>query len=205
MLICAICWNKSARSQDELDQRLTDNLPLLRNRGWGGPTVKGKTYPKGYNHGAFVYMISPGYLKAIGMRLHGRDFAWSDTTTSQNVIILNKAAAQALWPNEDAVGRMAVLNDADRLVIGVIDDVHGTNIEGDPGWQMYIPLTQWGGDGTQLVVQSKLTPAQLAPLASSMRCARSIPASLLTELKPMQSASSIMPTSPRRFLRRWRW
>ena len=176
---------------------LTDNLPLLRNRGWDGPTVKGKAYPKGYDHGAFVYMISPGYLKAIGMRLHGRDFAWSDDTASQSVIILNKAAAQALWPNEDAVGRMAVLQGKDQLVIGVIDDVHGTNIEGNPGWQMYLPLTQWGGDGTQLVVQSKLTPAQLAPgIINALR--QVDPGQPLTELKPMQSVVD-HANSPRRF------
>jgi predicted permease len=159
--------------------------------------VKGKAYPKGYDHGAFVYMISPGYLKAIGMRLHGRDFAWSDDTASQSVIILNKAAAQALWPNEDAVGRMAVLQGKDQLVIGVIDDVHGTNIEGDPGWQMYLPLTQWGGDGTQLVVQSRLTPALIAP--GIMNALRQIdPGQPLTELRPMQSVVD-HANSPRRF------
>ena len=176
---------------------LTDNLPLLRNRSWGGPVVKGKAYPKGYNHGAFVYMISPDYLKAVGMRLHGRDFAWSDTATSQNVIILNKAAAQGLWPNEDAVGRMAVLDGQDELVIGVIDDVHGTNIEGDPGWQMYLPLTQWGGDGNQLVVQSKLPPGQLAPgIINALR--QVDPGQPLTELRPMQSVVD-HANSPRRF------
>ncbi len=176
---------------------LTDNLPLLRNRGWDGPTVKGKNYPKGYSHGAFVYMISPGYLKAIGMRLHGRDFAWSDDKASQNVIVLNKAAAQGLWPNEDAVGHMAVLQGQDELVIGVIDDVHGTNIEGNPGWQMYLPLTQWGDDGNQLVVQSKLTPAQLAPgIMSALR--QVDPGQPLTELRPMQSVVD-HANSPRRF------
>ena len=61
---------------------VTDNLPLLRNRSWDAPVVKGKIYPKGYDHDAFIYMISPGYLKAIGMRLHGRDFAWSDDTAN---------------------------------------------------------------------------------------------------------------------------
>jgi predicted permease len=176
---------------------LTDNLPLLRNRGWDGPTVKGKSYPKGYSHDAFVYMISPGYLKAIGMRLHGRDFAWSDDKASQSVIVLNKAAAQGLWPNEDAVGRMAVLQGQDELVIGVIDDVHGTNIEGNPGWQMYLPLTQWGDDGNQLVVQSKLTPAQLAP--GIMNALRQVdPGQPLTELRPMQSVVD-HANSPRRF------
>jgi predicted permease len=175
----------------------TDNLPLLRNRSWDGPVVKGKSYPKGYYHDAFVYMISPGYLKAIGMRLHGRDLRWSDDPASQNVIILNKAAAQGLWPNEDAVGRTVIVQGMDHLVIGVIDDVHGTNIEGNPGWQMYLPLTQWGDDGNQLVVQSKLAAAQLAPsIMSALR--RVNPGQPLTELKPMQSVVD-HATSPRRF------
>jgi predicted permease len=176
---------------------LTDNLPLIRNRNWDGPVVKGKSYPKGYRHDAFVYMISPGYLKAIGMRLHGRDFGWSDDPASQNVIILNKAAAQGLWPNEDAVGRTVVVQGGDQLVIGVIDDVHGTNIEGNPGWQIYLPLTQWEDDGNQLVVQSKLASAQLAPgIMSALR--RVNPGQPLTELKPMQSVVD-HATSPRRF------
>jgi predicted permease len=176
---------------------LTDNLPLLRNRSWSAPTVKGKSYPKGYDHDAFVYMISPGYLKAIGMRLHGRDFAWSDDTASHGVIILNRAAAEGLWPGENAVGRMAVLQGQDQLVIGVIDDVHGTNIEGNPGWQMYLPLTQWGSEGNQLVVQSKLTQAQLAP--SLMNTLRQVnPGQPLTALRPMQSIVD-HANSPRRF------
>jgi predicted permease len=176
---------------------VTDNLPLLRNRSWDGPVAKGKTYPKDYYHDAFIYMISPGYFRAIGMRLHGRDFAWSDDPASQSVIILNKAAAQGLWPNEDAVGRVAVLQGKDQLVIGVIDEVHGSNIEGNPGWQMYLPLTQWGGDGNQLVVKSSLPPAQLAP--GIMHVLRQInPGQPLTELKPMQSVVD-HATSPRRF------
>jgi predicted permease len=176
---------------------VTDNIPLVRNRGWDGPLVKGKSYPNNYSHDAFVYMTSPGYLKAIGMRVHGRDFAWSDDLASQSVIIINKTAAQSLWPNQDAVGRTAVLQGKDQLVIGVIDDVHGTNVEGDPGWQMYLPLTQWGNDGTQLVVQSKLAPAQLA--SGVMNALRQInPGQPLTELKPMQSVVD-HATSPRRF------
>jgi FtsX-like permease family len=39
---------------------ITDNLPLERNRGWGGPRLKGKTYRPGEVKGAFVYIVSPG-------------------------------------------------------------------------------------------------------------------------------------------------
>ncbi len=50
---------------------ITDNLPLSRNRSWDiRPKGKDyKDYPKDYLQGTFVYIVSPGYLKAIGMRL----------------------------------------------------------------------------------------------------------------------------------------
>ena len=62
---------------------------------------------------------------------------------------------------------------------------------------MYLPLTQWGGNGTQLVVQSRLTPAQLAP--GIMNALRQVnPGQPLTELRPMQSVVD-HANSPRRF------
>jgi len=67
----------------------SDNLPLLRNRGWGGPEAKGKPNDPQRHHGAFVYIISPGYIQAMGMRLRGRDFAWSDDDNHELAIILN--------------------------------------------------------------------------------------------------------------------
>ena len=57
---------------------ISDNLPLERNRGWGGPRAKGKAYRNGEVPGAFVYIVSPGYVTAMGMRLRGRDFGWQD-------------------------------------------------------------------------------------------------------------------------------
>jgi predicted permease len=176
---------------------VTDNLPLVRNRNWSAPTVKGRNYPKGEDDLTFVYIISPEYLKAIGMRLRGRDFAWSDNTKTESVMIINETAAQAMWPGQDAVGRMAVLMGRDIRVIGVIADVHGTAVEGAPGRQTYLPLTQWGGNGTQLTVRSKLPAATLAP--SVLRTLREVnPEQPAVELRPMQGVVD-HATSPRRF------
>jgi len=148
-------------------------------------------------------MISPGYLHASGMRLRGRDFAWSDNTKSEPVMIINETLARAMWPGQNAVGRIAELQNKDFRqskyfrVIGVIADVHGTNIEGEPGQQMYLPLAQWGGNGTQLMVRSKLPPEGLA--AGVMRVLREVnPGQPLTELRPMRSVVD-HATSPRRF------
>ncbi|WP_260704647.1 ABC transporter permease [Edaphobacter flagellatus] len=177
----------------------SDNLPLDRNRSWGGPRIKGKTYKPGEGKGAFVYIVSPGYMKAMGMHLRGRDFTWQDNDNSEGAVILNESAAKELWPNEDAVGKMAVIGKKDVRVIGVIADVRDTSVEGKVSWQMYLPMMQkdWGPDGAVLVLRSKLPPEQLA--GSVMRTLRDInPNQAAVEFRPMQRLVE-HALSPRQF------
>jgi predicted permease len=176
---------------------ISDNLPLEGNRSWG-LSAKGKQYRKGELKGAFVYMVTPGYLRAMGMRLReGRDFSWHDGANSQPVVIVNETAARSLWRGEDPVGRMALVNGKDTRVVGVVSDVHESSVEGEAGWQMYLPESQAGPMGAELVVRSSLPPGQLAP--SIMRSLRSLnPAQPETQLRPIQ-ASVDHAVSPRRF------
>ena len=177
----------------------SDNLPLDRNRSWGSPYIKGKHYKPGELPGAFVYIVSPGYLKAMGMRLRGRDFNWQDNDKGESTVVLNETAAKALWPGEDAVGKMAVIGKTDVRVIGVIADVRDTNVEGKSGWQMYLPMmrSEWGPDGAVLVVRSKLQPEHLA--TSVMRTLREInPNQAAVEFRPIQRLVD-HAVSPRQF------
>ena len=176
---------------------ISDNLPLSRNRSWG-ISVKGKDYPKDYLQGTFVYIVSPGYLKAIGMRLvAGRDIAWSDGPKDQLVVVINQTVANKLWPGEDPVGRMAQVGKDEVRVIGVVADVHESSAESAAGWQMYLPASQQGPEGANLVIRSKLPPETLAPAV--MATLRSInPAQPATEFKPIQGLVD-HAVSPRRF------
>ena len=175
-----------------------DFLPLGRNRSWGIPTPKGKTFPEGTLHEPLVYVISPGYMRAMGMRLQGRDFAWDDGPKSERVVIINASAARVYWPGEDPVGRiLGGTNGGDSRVVGVVDDIHADNVEGDPGWQIYYPITQNTPAGAELVIRSKVQPASLA--GSVLRTLR--------ELNPTQPAAEFRPittiveraNSPRKF------
>lgn len=57
---------------------ITDMLPLDRNRSWGFQ-AKGRLYRPGELSGTLVYVITPGYLKTMGIQLReGRDFSWHD-------------------------------------------------------------------------------------------------------------------------------
>jgi predicted permease len=174
-----------------------DFLPLGQNRAWGTPTPKGKTYPPGSLPGPLVYVVTPGFVEAMGMRLHGRDFAWSDTPKSENVVLINSSAARVFWPDEDPVGRILVSGKNEMRVVGVVDDIHADSVEGQPGWQIYYPATQAGPEGAQLVIRTSLPPASLAGSVLHV----------LRELNPKQPAAEFRPirtivdraVSPRRF------
>jgi len=174
-----------------------DYLPLGRNRAWGTPTPKGKTFPEGALHGPLVYVISPGYMAAMGMRVHGRDFTWDDGPKSQRVVMINASAARVYWPGEDAVGKVLQASGGDCVVVGVVDDVHANSVEGDPGWQIYYPMTQQDPNGAELVIRTSVPPDTLA--GSVLHALR--------ELNPNQSAAEFRPieqvvdraVSPRKF------
>ncbi|HEY6376107.1 MAG TPA: ABC transporter permease, partial [Edaphobacter sp.] len=178
---------------------ISDNLPLERNRGWGGPRAKGKVYRNGEVPGAFVYIVSPGYVSAMGMRLRGRDFGWQDNMKGESTVILNEKAANFVAPGEDAVGKTVLIGKNEVRVIGVVVDVHETNIEGTAGEQMYLPTMrdEWGPSGAELVVRTKLPPAQLA--GSVTRTLRELnPNQAAVEFRPIQQIVD-RAVSPRRF------
>jgi predicted permease len=178
---------------------ISDNLPMSRNRSWG-IAAKGAQKPTGADFiPIFVYIVSPGYLEAMGMHLiEGRDINWEDLYENRNVVILNETVARKLWPDQDPIGRIAFAGGKETQVIGVIADVRESSAEENARAQMYLPATkQFGPEGTNLVLRSKLPPAALA--ASVMRTLRQInPGQPATEFKPIQQLVD-RATSPRRF------
>jgi predicted permease len=176
---------------------IADMLPLDRNRGWGF-AAKGRLYQPGEFLGAMVYVVTPGYLGAMGMRLReGRDFTWQDGANTQPVVIINQAAARRHWPDQDPVGRLALINGRDARVIGIISDVRESSVEDASSPEMYLPIVQADPEGAELVVRTRLRPDVLA--ASVMRTLRSInPGQPATEFRPIQQIVD-HAVSPRRF------
>ena len=199
----AAAWEEIVRRTSEIPgvevAGISDNLPMSRNRSWG-IAAKGEQKATAADFiGVFVYIVSPGYLKAMGMRLkEGRDIGWEDLSNNRNVVIINETVAQKLWHGQDPIGRIALAGGAEAQVIGVIADVRESNAEENPGAQMYLPATkQFGPEGLNLVVRSKLPPTSLA--MSVMKTLRQInPGQPATEFKPIQALVD-HATSPRRF------
>jgi predicted permease len=179
---------------------VSDNLPMSRNRSWGIAAKGAEQKPNAPNFiPIFVYIVSPGYLQSMGMRLvQGRDIDWQDLFNDQPVVILNETVARRLWPGQDAIGRTVIAGGAEARVIGVISDVRETNAEDRAGAQMYLPATKrFVPEGSYLVVRSKLPPTALASSVMSM-LRQMNPGQPATEFKPIQTLVD-RATSPRRF------
>jgi len=176
---------------------ISDMLPLDRNRGWN-LWRKDRNPDQAPETGTFVQMVTPEYIKAFGMRLiKGRDFSWNDSTHAQHVVIINEYLARREWPGQDPIGRLAVTNGEISQVIGVVADVKETGLETDPGAEMYLPITQWGPAGAELVVRTNLPPDALA--ASVMKVLRQLnPGQPATEFRPIQHLVD-HSVSPRKF------
>src|SRR5436190_1474619 len=176
---------------------MADYLPLGPNREWDTPVPVGKVFRSGELPDPLVYVVTPGFIRAMGIRLRGRDFTWADGPHSQRVVLINASAARVYWPGEDAVDKILMRGKEEDRVIGVVEDVHEENVEAGSGSQIYYPVTQQEPAGAQLVVRTSLPPAALA--ATILHTLR--------ELNPNQPAAEFRPirsivdraVSPRRF------
>jgi hypothetical protein len=150
---------------------------------WDTPAPQGKTFAPGTLPDPLVYVVTPGFVRTMGIRLRGRDFAWSDGPHSERVVLINASAARTYWPGEDAVGKILMRDKEEDRVVGVVDDVHEENVEAGTGSQIYYPAIQQGPSGAQLVIRTKVPPAEL--VASVLR--------VLRELNPNQPAAEFRP------------
>ncbi len=181
---------------------ITDYLPLGQNRAWGTPLPKGVKPPDTLPAGPLVYVVTPGYLHAMGTRITGRDFTWGDGPKSANVVMISAGYARfmaqlAQWPKNDAVGQTLVSGNQELHIVGVVDDVHEESTEGEAGWQIYYPVTQASPNQAELVMRTTLPPAVLAN--SVLRTLREInPNQPAAEFRPIQMLVD-HANSPRRF------
>jgi len=140
---------------------LTDALPLSRDRSWG-LAAKGVTYAPGQYPTSHPRLIDWRYIKTMRIPLlSGRDFDERDGEKSDRVILINEKAARTLWPGQEAVGKIAMVN-GERRVVGVVGNVRHQALEQEGGLEMYLPLSQTGSGSVELVIRTKVPPETLA-------------------------------------------
>jgi putative ABC transport system permease protein len=144
-------------------------LPLGNNFDTAGTEPEGFVYGPGEMPYPERYVVTPGYLTAVGIRLiRGRLFTDGDRESAPLVALVSSTAADRWWPNQDPLGRHVKVPGFDfspqpwRTVVGVVRDVKQSGLDAPPAMQVYLPHAQYEIGYLTLVVRTKSDPMSLA-------------------------------------------
>lgn len=118
---------------------------------------------------AAVRMITPGYLKTLGLQLvGGRAFDTRDTPQSPRVIMISRTLAASLWPGQSAVGKQLVVDYSTTgtypyEIVGVIGDLRFRGPRSEPLSEIYLPHAQRSYLILNVVVKAAGDPRPLIP------------------------------------------
>lgn len=118
------------------------------------------------NRGTLVVLddVMPGYFAALDIpTISGRDFTEFDRENTTQVVVINKAMADLVWPGQNPLGQhfTIVVDPRQYEVVGVV----GTTVIGavgeDPQPVAYFPLRQQYSPQASLLVRTTGTPEAL--------------------------------------------
>jgi putative ABC transport system permease protein len=127
--------------------------------------LEGQPAPSGAASNTGKMVATPGYFQAAGIALlRGRFFSAQDGAETAKVALINAALARRDFAGRDPLGRRVRLDNGDWLtVVGVLENVKGFGVSGDPLPTIYFPHSQgsWN-NGVQLLLRTSVPPASLA-------------------------------------------
>jgi predicted permease len=123
---------------------------------------------------ANVRRISPEYFSALQIQIHaGRAFTAQDRPSTTPVVVINRAMAQAYWPNRDPIGLhiwigrpmgAASTEPAPRQIVGIVEDIREASLAQRPEPTLYLPYSQSPStSGGSFVVRTTRPPMTLVP------------------------------------------
>lgn len=157
--------------------------------------------PNDPSHGRImpVSAVQPGFFSAAGMTLlRGRDFTDHDDAQGQMVAVVNQAAAQLLWPDQNPLGRHLrfFLTNWDVNVVGVVNTIKYQTLGEPPQPIIYFSLKQQFTPIAFLWVHTKTDPANA--LASVRSAVQSLDPHLpLNRVRPVSEDLDLSLAAPR--------
>lgn len=142
---------------------LTDRVPLTGNQTPAPVAVSGRPVPPmSERPNANRHLVSPRYFTTLGIPLRaGRDFDERDSSKVPHVVIINEAFAKKHFPNEDPLGRTLItgMGQLPSQIVGVVADVHSTNLNTPPEPDYFLPALQRPENFTSLLIRTEGDPA----------------------------------------------
>ena len=160
-----------------------------------GVTFPSDTSPN-QQHTIRLNATSPGYLKALGIRLlRGR---WlSDADSGGNAVLLNESMARQAFGAVDPVGRQ-ISTPGPATVVGIVSDLKYSQLDADPPAEIYIPYQQLPFlSGTSVAVRTAGDAPAMGPAIRKL-ISDIDPAQPVYNVKTLEQALSDS-IAPRRF------
>jgi putative ABC transport system permease protein len=140
---------------------LTSVLPLSDNFDGRGLAVEDHPKAPGEEITVDLYVTTPGYLRALEIPLQqGRAINEHDTKDSENVALVNRTMAEALWPDVDPLGKRIKFPGDEknpqpwRTIVGVVSDVSQYALDKKAPMQIYLPHAQFPTSFNTIVVKT---------------------------------------------------
>lgn len=111
-------------------------------------------------------IIFPTYFEVMGIPIvMGRNFQSSDDAEAPPVIILSRATAEAVFPDENALGRMVGVDEGSEPgfyeVVGVVEDHRNASLQSRARPAMFFPYAQQAAQTMRLTVTTAGDPMDL--------------------------------------------
>jgi predicted permease len=133
--------------------------------GLGGIQVNGRRAPNGEPWDMDWNVVTPDYFATLAIPIvRGRAFSETERAGS-DVAILNETFAAALFPGEDAVGRVVMNDDRPLTVVGIAKDAKYRTLGEAPRNFIYVPLSQRYMGRMHVLIKT----AGAVPVATAMR------------------------------------
>lgn len=138
------------------------------------PATRERLSASDLNSCAVFALATPGWFEAMGVPvLKGRALEESDLDDpAVGAVVVSRAFAERFYPGEDPLGkRIAAYGAPWHSIVGVVGDVFGASVNGDPALVVYYPLTpipgaRWGNYDLKLAIRTEL--AQPTALVQEM-------------------------------------
>lgn len=113
-------------------------------------------------------MITPDYFQAVGIPLlRGRTITEEERIADPWRVVISQRLAEELWPEEDPIGRTALLwkgqTERPAEVIGVVGNMRERGIDDDPTRAVYFTYNGTGWSPMHLVIHTADNPEALLP------------------------------------------
>lgn len=177
------------------DAGLVDVLPLGIGSSDTRVQIPGYTPAEGEGMNILHASVSPGYFRAMGMRLvAGREVTMQDDSASVPVVIVNQRFAERFWSGQDPLGRTVRRGTRDFTVIGVVTTGKYRSLGEEPTPYMYFAHAQTWISTMRVVVRYRgAAAAMLAEIRAEVRALD--PQMPVTGLRTMTShmGTSLLP------------